>query len=53
MWPRGAYRPQTFSEKTGKPDTRGVYGLLGQEMITALTPLQHVRDFEGDDVTVS
>jgi hypothetical protein len=31
-------------EKNGKPDTRGAYGLLGQEMITALTHLQHVRD---------
>jgi hypothetical protein len=37
-------QPQAFSEKTGKPDTRGAYGLLGQEMITALTHLQHVRD---------
>ncbi len=37
-------QPQAFSEKTGKPDSRGAYGLLGQEMITALTHLQHVRD---------
>jgi AAA domain len=37
-------QPQAFSEKTGKPDTRGAYGLLGTEMITALTHLQHVRD---------
>ena len=37
-------QPQAFSEKTGKPDNRGAYGLLGQEMITALTHLQHVRD---------
>lgn len=36
-------QPQAFSEKTGKPDNRGAYGLLGQEMITALTHLQHVR----------
>ena len=36
-------QPQAFSEKTGKPDSRGAYGLLGQEMITALTHLQHVR----------
>lgn len=37
-------QPQAMSEKTGKPDNRGAYGLLGQEMITALTHLQHVRD---------
>lgn len=37
-------QPQAFSEKTGKPDSRGAYGLLGQEMIAALTHLQHVRD---------
>jgi hypothetical protein len=37
-------QPQAYSEKTGKPDTRGAYGLLGTEMITALTHLQHVRD---------
>lgn len=37
-------QPQAYSEKSGKPDTRGAYGLLGQEMITTLTHLQHVRD---------
>ncbi|MGD7298187.1 ATP-binding protein, partial [Ralstonia pseudosolanacearum] len=37
-------QPQAFSERTGKPDTRGAYGLLGTEMIAALTHLQHVRD---------
>jgi len=37
-------QPQAFSERTGKPDTRGAYGLLGAEMIAALTHLQHVRD---------
>lgn len=36
-------QPAAFSEKTGKPDSRGAYGLLGQEMLTALTHLQHVR----------
>ena len=41
-WCKG--QPQAYSEKNGKPDTRGAYGLLGQEMITALTHLQHVRD---------
>jgi len=37
-------QPQAFSEKTGKPDTRGAYGLQGQEMIGWLTHLQHTRD---------
>lgn len=37
-------QPAAFSEKTGKPDQRGAYGLLGTEMIAALTHLQHVRD---------
>ncbi|MDD3676780.1 ATP-binding protein [Thauera propionica] len=36
-------QPQAFSERTGKPDLRGAYGLLGQEMIAALTHLQHAR----------
>lgn len=34
-------QPAAFSEKTGKPDIRGAYGLLGQEMTTWLTHLQH------------
>ncbi|CAK0774304.1 AAA domain-containing protein [Gammaproteobacteria bacterium] len=37
-------QPQAYSEKNGRPDTRGAYGLLGQEMIATLTHLQHVRD---------
>ena len=41
QWCKG--QPQSFSEKTGKPDTRGAYGLLGQEMVSWLTQLQHVR----------
>ncbi|OFX03261.1 MAG: hypothetical protein A3E78_12030 [Alphaproteobacteria bacterium RIFCSPHIGHO2_12_FULL_63_12] len=36
-------QPRAFSEKTGKPDIRGAYGLLGQEMIAFLTQLQHAR----------
>lgn len=36
-------QPQALSEKTGRPDTRGAYGLLGIEMLTALTHLQHAR----------
>ena len=41
QWCKG--QPQAFSEKTGKPDTRGAYGLLGQELIRWLTHLQHAR----------
>ena len=32
-----------MSEKTGKPDVRGAYGLHGREMIAWLTHLQHTR----------
>ncbi len=42
QWCKG--QPQAFSEKTGKLDSRGAYGLLGQELIAALTHLQHTRD---------
>lgn len=34
-------QPQALSEKTGKPDIRGAYGLLGNEMIRWLTVIQH------------
>jgi hypothetical protein len=34
-------QPEAMSEKTGKPDTRGAYGLLGREMMRWLTHLQH------------
>lgn len=33
--------PTAVSEKTGKPDNRAAYGMLGQEMIRWLTHLQH------------
>ena len=35
-------QPDAFSEKTGKPDTRGAYGLLGREMVKWLTQAQHI-----------
>nr|BDD46864.1 hypothetical protein 28 [bacterium] len=35
-------QPEAFSEKTGKPDTRGAYGLLGQEMMGWLSQIQHI-----------
>lgn len=41
QWAKG--QPEAFSDKTGKPDTRGAYGLHGREMIAALTHLQHAR----------
>lgn len=37
-------QPQAISEKTGKPDTRGAYGLLKTEVIGLLSHLQHVPD---------
>ena len=40
QWAKG--QPEAFSERTGKPDTRGAYGLLGQEMIGWVTQLQHI-----------
>jgi hypothetical protein len=42
QWSKG--QPQAFSERTGKPDNRGAYGLHGQEMIAWLTHLQHTRN---------
>lgn len=36
-------QPQAVSERSGKPDTRGAYGLLGTEMLGALSHLQHAR----------
>ena len=41
QWAKG--QPQAVSERTGKPDLRGAYGLHGQEMIGWLTHLQHTR----------
>lgn len=41
-------QPEAFSEKTGKPDTRGAYGLMGREMVNWLTQAQH----SGKDVIV-
>ena len=35
-------QPEAFSEKTGKADNRGAYGLLGQELTTWLTQAQHI-----------
>ena len=40
QWAKG--QPEAISERSGKVDTRGAYGLLGQEMITRITQLQHI-----------
>ena len=42
QWCKG--EPQAFSEKTGKPNMLGAYGLHGQEMIAWLTHLQHTQN---------
>jgi AAA domain len=36
-------QPESFSERTGRKDTRGAYGLHGREMINWLHQLQHTR----------
>ena len=36
-------QPEALSERTGKKDTRGAYGLHAREMIAWLNQLQHVR----------
>ena len=41
QWAQG--QPEARSEKTGKPDTRGAYGLHGREMLAWLSALQHAR----------
>ncbi|ALN64607.1 ATPase, AAA family [Lysobacter antibioticus] len=42
QWCKG--QPQGFSDRANKPDTRGAYGLMGQEMVAWLTHIQHTRD---------
>lgn len=37
-------QPEAFSERTGRKDLRGAYGLLGREMVLWLNQLQHARD---------
>ena len=41
QWCKG--EPQAYSDKSGKPDLRGAYGLHAQEMMAWLTHLQHTR----------
>jgi hypothetical protein len=40
-WQHCSGQPESFSEKSGKPDQRGTYGLLGREMLKWLSVLQH------------
>ena len=42
QWAKG--QPQAMSDRSGKADMRGAYGLLGQGMIGWLTHLQHTPD---------
>jgi hypothetical protein len=37
-------QPEAFSERTGKKDARGAYGLHGREMLLWLNQLQHARE---------
>jgi hypothetical protein len=37
-------QPEAFSERSGKKDLRGAYGLHGREMVLWLNQLQHARD---------
>jgi hypothetical protein len=37
-------QPESFSEKSGKPDTRSAYGLLASEMSSWLQQFQHIPD---------
>jgi len=45
-WCKG--QPEAFSEKTGKPDVRGAYGLHGREMIGWLEVIA-MAELPGDD----
>lgn len=40
-WQWATGQPDAFSDKTGKADTRGAYGLVGRELVGWLTHIQH------------
>ncbi len=42
MWCK--IQPESFSDKSGKPDTRAAYGLLASEMSFWLSQFQHIPD---------
>lgn len=48
-WQWATGQPDAFSEKTGKADNRGAYGLVGRELVRWLTVIQHTP---GKDVWV-
>ena len=37
-------QPESYSERTGRKDLRGAYGLHGREMVLLLNQLQHARE---------
>lgn len=41
QWATG--QPEAVSEKTGKPDVRGAYGLIGRELVGWFTQIQHAE----------
>jgi hypothetical protein len=43
-WKWAVGQPGSFSEKTGKPDTRGTYRIIGQDIVSWLTRIQHTKD---------
>lgn len=43
-WQWATGQPDAFSEKTGKQDNRGAYGLVGRELVRWLTQIQHCPD---------
>ena len=43
-WQWATGQPEAVSDKTGKADNRGAYGLVGRELVTWLTQIQHCPD---------
>lgn len=43
-WSWSLVQPRAYSQKTGKQDTLGAYGLVADEMIAWATQLQHIPD---------
>ena len=43
-WQYATGQPDAYSEKTGKPDNRGAYGLVGRELVRWLTHCQHCEN---------
>jgi AAA domain len=42
-WKWALGQPGSYSEKTGKPDTRGTYRIIGQDIVSWLTRIQHTK----------